>query len=114
VVNPSQVKNFDRSKLTRNKTDGVDAGLVAEFCMLLKPVRWSPPPPTKRQLRDLVRVREGILASLIEYRNRLSDGALCSPASDALGRIIDALEDELAGIERAISPDYASGLAGVA
>lgn len=108
VVNPSQVKNFARSKLTRNKTDSVDADLVAEFCLLLKPLRWSPRSPAKRRLRDLVRLREPLLASLIEYRNRLGEGTLCSPASDALGRIIDALEDELASIERAISEQIAA------
>lgn len=108
VVNPSQVKNFARSKLTRNKTDSVDADLVAEFCLLLKPLRWSPPSPAKRRLRDLVRLREPLLASLIEYRNRLGEGTLFRPASDALGRIIDALEDELASIERAIREQIAA------
>jgi transposase len=108
VVNPCQVKNFARSKLTRNKTDRVDADLVAEFCLLLKPLCWSPPSTAKRDLRDLVRVRDGLLASLIEYRNRLGEGTLYGPASAALGRIIDALQDELVGIERAISEQTAS------
>ena len=108
VVNPCQVKNFARSKLIRNKTDSVDADLVAEFCLLFKPVRWSPASPAKRHLRDLVRVRESLRASLIEYRNRLGEGMLCGPASAALERIIDALEEELASIERAISEKIAT------
>ena len=32
VVNPSVIKHYAASHLTRNKTDKVDAGLIAEFC----------------------------------------------------------------------------------
>jgi hypothetical protein len=42
------VKNFARSKLTRNKTDSADADLVAEFCLLLKPTLQAATAPRER------------------------------------------------------------------
>ena len=43
IVNPLQVKSFASSELSRNKTDKLDAALIARFCKEKKPRLWSVP-----------------------------------------------------------------------
>jgi transposase len=102
VVNPAQIKDFARSKLGRNKTDKVDASLAAEFCLMFKPTAWAPPAGPVRVLRDLVRTREALQATLTEYRNRQGAGPLCDAANGALTQVIAALESQLQSLDRAI------------
>lgn len=51
VVNPSCIKGFGRSENIRNKNDAIDAGLIARYCVAMKPAPWVPPPLEQRQLR---------------------------------------------------------------
>jgi transposase len=32
VVNPARIKKYSESQLTRNKTDRLDASIIADFC----------------------------------------------------------------------------------
>jgi transposase len=47
VVNPSQIKGFGQSELTRTKTDKADAALILRFCEAIKPALWKPAPNTR-------------------------------------------------------------------
>ena len=38
IINPAQLRDFVRTKLGRNKTDGIDASRIREYCELFKPV----------------------------------------------------------------------------
>ena len=51
VVNPACIKGFGHSENIRNKNDGIDAGLSARYCLIMKPAPWTPPPLEQRQLR---------------------------------------------------------------
>lgn len=51
VVNPACIKGFGHSENIRNKNDGVDAGLIARYCLAMRPPAWNPPPLEQRQLR---------------------------------------------------------------
>lgn len=51
VVNPGCIKGFGRSENIRNKTDNIDAALIARYCAAVKPELWEPPPLEQRQLR---------------------------------------------------------------
>jgi hypothetical protein len=42
LVNPAQIRDFARTKLGRNKTDGVDAGLIREYAEIVTPPSWRP------------------------------------------------------------------------
>ena len=50
IVNPAQIRDFARTKLGRNKTDGVDASHIREYCELFKPQPWAPPSEAHRRL----------------------------------------------------------------
>ena len=51
VVNPACIKGFGHSENIRNKNDVIDAGLIARYCVAMKPLPWNPPPLEQRQLR---------------------------------------------------------------
>jgi transposase len=43
VMNPGRIKKFGESQLQRNKTDKLDAVLIAEYCQRMQPPPWQPP-----------------------------------------------------------------------
>ena len=65
IVNPARIKGFAQSELIRTKTDKLDAGVIARFCLAMKPETWIPPGPEIRSLRALVRRVD----SLIDMRS---------------------------------------------
>ena len=71
IVNPVIIKGFAQSQLTRNKTDGVDAKLIARFTQVLNPVTWIPTKAEVRELRDWVDRCENLKAILAQEKNRL-------------------------------------------
>ena len=71
VVNPARIKGFAQSELIRTKTDRIDAGIIARFCLAMQPEPWIPPPAEIRVLRALVRRTESITDMLIQEKNRV-------------------------------------------
>ncbi len=53
VINPALGKAFAQSEGLRNKTDTVDARMLAEFCRQKRPAAWEAPHPLERALRAL-------------------------------------------------------------
>ena len=71
IINPSKIKGFAQSELVRTKTDKIDAGVIARFCLAMKPEPWGPPSPEIRALRALVRRADSLLDMLTQEKNRL-------------------------------------------
>jgi len=72
VVNPMRIKGFAQSQLKRNKTDKVDAQVIAQFCQVNPDLAlWTPPNPQQKKLRALVRHREALVKSRTQQSNRL-------------------------------------------
>ena len=71
IVNPARIKGFAQSELIRTKTDKVDAGLIARFCLAMKPGPWVPPSPEIRALRALIRRADSLMDMLTQEKNRL-------------------------------------------
>jgi transposase len=101
VVNPAQIKHFGRAKLGRNKTDRADAALICDYCRLFEPAAWTPPSVALGQLRDLVRTREALTASRVEWTNRRA-GQRTAAADAAMAGVIARLEAEIATLDQAI------------
>lgn len=88
VVNPARIKSYASSRLARNKTDQLDAALIADFCRAQHgdlPL-WTPPDPAQRQLQALVRQLEDLDKMRQQERNRLQAG---ETAASVLQRIRD-------------------------
>ncbi len=98
VVNPAQIKAFAASLLTRNKTDRVDARLIARFGALHRPAAWHPAAPEIRFLQALVRRLEALQEMLQQEQNRL---ATADPAvALAIARHLQFLQREVAQVRQ--------------
>ena len=72
IVNPARIKGFAQSELIRTKTDKIDAGVIARFCLAMKPDVWIPPSPEIRSLRALVRRVDSLIDMRSQEKNRIS------------------------------------------
>ena len=71
IVNPARIKGFAQSELVRTKTDKVDAGIIARFCLTMRPEPWIPPSAEIRALRALARRADSLIDMLTQEKNRL-------------------------------------------
>lgn len=71
VVNPSLPKSFGQSELKRNKTDEMDAALLARYCSKMSPAAWKPAPVEYRKLRSLVDRLQALKDMYQQEANRL-------------------------------------------
>ena len=105
VVNPLQIKAFRNTKLIRQKTDSVDAQVIAEFCLQNNPAPWNPRSPEKKELHNInVRISElkaevNRALNALENKN-LSELILKSVHDEIkfLKNQIDLLENEVRNI----------------
>jgi transposase len=74
VINPAAIKAFAQSRLSRTKTDRVDAELIARFCQAQAPPAWTPLPQEVRELQALVRRLESLIEMRVAEETRLSSG----------------------------------------
>jgi transposase len=95
VVNPAAIKAFAGSRLSRTKTDRVDAELIARFCRVQQPPAWTPPAAEVSQLQALVRRLE----SLAEMHTMESNRLEAIIASDTVKA---SIEDHLAYLDQQI------------
>ena len=102
VINPSRIKAYAKSKLSRNKTDRVDADLIADFGETQQPRAWVPQTPEVRELQALVRHLDAVQAMRQQEANRLQSGspsdvvvALVHQHLDFLDQQIDQLKQHI-------------------
>lgn len=74
VVNPARIHSYAQSQLSRNKTDALDAELIARFCQREEPPLWTPPPQEVRELQAMTRHLDALLANRTQETNRLHSG----------------------------------------
>jgi transposase len=90
VVNPARIRFFAQSLLTRNKTDELDAEIIARFCQQQQPRRWTPASPEQLQLQALTRLLDDLLEQRQNNRNRLE-----SATAPVVVKCLKALERQL-------------------
>lgn len=99
VVNPARIKAYAASQLQRNKTDKLDAALIADFARTQNPPLWTPPDPAWRELRTLVRHLEDLESDQQRQVNRqhaLQHSAYASPTVVAhLTQQLDLLAEQI-------------------
>lgn len=98
VVNPARIKAFGQSELLRNKTDRLDAALIARFCRAMAPAAWVPPTPRLREIRELVRRCEALKAARVQEINRQKSGFASAAVARSLAEHIAWLERELEAV----------------
>lgn len=78
VMNPTRIHNYAKCKLARNKTDALDAALIADYCATQNPPVWIPPAPHIQELQAMQRHLEALKRMRNQEANR-EDGYNPSP-----------------------------------
>ncbi len=102
VMNPAAIKAFAASRLSRTKTDRVDAELIARFCLAQQPPPWTPPAPEVRELQALVRRLESLIEMRVAEENRLSAGVNVAAVRASVEEMIAHLKEQIARTEKLI------------
>jgi transposase len=84
LSNPKAVQAYCQSRMSRTKTDAVDANLIAQYCRDLHPHPWTPPAPEVEQLQQMARRLQALDQMIAQEKNRLET------ASDALSTDINS------------------------
>lgn len=101
VVNPMVIKGFAMSQLRRNKTDKLDALVIAEYCLKMQPKLWIAPSQTERDLKEQVRYRQTLENTIRQHQSRLRD-ARSKSVRESIQRTIEQLEQELKELNKDI------------
>ncbi len=102
AVNPAAVKAFAQSRLSRTKTDKVDAELIARFCLAQQPPAWTPPTPGVRELQALARRLESLVEMRVAEENRLSSGVTAAAVRRSVEEHVAYLGEQIERMEELI------------
>jgi len=102
LVNPAAVKAFAASRLSRTKTDRVDAELIARFTVAQTPPAWRPLPIEVRELQAIVRRLESLVEMRVAEENRLTSGVIVDLVRQSLEEHLSYLKQEIKRTEELI------------
>jgi transposase len=102
LINPAATKAFAASRLSRTKTDRVDAELIARFCQAQQPSAWTPSAREVRELQALVRRLESLIEMRVAEENRLSSGIVVDMVRRSLEEHLTYLKQEIKRTEELI------------
>lgn len=106
VVNPRQIRAFAASELARNKTDPLDAGLIARFGQAHRPAAWTPPAPEVAEWEALVRRLDALEEMRQQEANRLD---VASPAvRPSIAEHLEFLDQQIGKAQQAIRDHFDS------
>jgi len=102
VVNPARIKAYAQSKLTRTKTDRLDAALIAQFAQREQPRLWEPPAAEVRELQALVRHLDDLKMARAQHLNHLQSPLLPKVVKASIRKVLATLKAEIEQFEEAI------------
>jgi transposase len=102
LINPAATKAFAQSRLSRTKTDKVDAELIARFCQAQAPPVWTPPAAEVRELQALVRRLDALIEMRVAEENRLSSGLTVDLVRQSLEEHLAYLNEQIKRTEELI------------
>lgn len=94
IVNPAIIKYFGKSLMLRNKTDDIDAELIAKFCEERNPASWAPKPANREALQGLLKRLEQLIKMRTQERNRL-ESETNNKIITSINNVIEALDKEI-------------------
>ena len=102
VVNPQRVREFARATGRLEKSDPVDARVLAEFARAVGPRVEEKPPAKQTELRDLVARRRALVQVRVAEKNRLADDAPKLARARA-AKLLRFVEQQVEDLDRAIA-----------
>jgi transposase len=98
VVNPRQVRDFAKALGKLAKTDAIDAMVLAQFALAVRPVLRALPSAEEQAFRELVDRYGQLVEARVAEQNRLAQ--VRSPqVRRSIQRTIDFLQKQIRGIE---------------
>ena len=91
VLQPLAVQRYGQARLSRNKTDRLDAALIADFGRTQEPRAWTPPSAAQEQLQAQSRLRTELVEPRQGLQNRLDT------AHPSVGPVLRSLVRSLTG-----------------
>ena len=102
VVNPAVIHAYARTRLTRSKTDQIDADLIADFTATQAPSPWTPPAPEIRQLQALVRRLDALHGMHTQEANRLTAGVVVADVRASIDAVLASLDTQITHVQQLI------------
>lgn len=102
IINPLQIKQFARSKLTRNKNDILDARIIAQYGEANQPRVFQPRSQSQKELKDLTKLVDTLKAQVIQLKNQL-DSTQGEIAKQSIKSLIKALEEKIVELENQLA-----------
>ncbi len=99
IVNPSRIRKYADSKLVRNKTDLLDAKIIADFCRTQEPLLWQPESHAKSELREISRRLNALLGERVREKNRLESGVKSKIVKESIESNIAFLSEQIKSLE---------------
>lgn len=100
MVNPSRTRAFGESLGIRDKTDALDACVLAVYGTVMNPGPTSPPPPRTLAFRECNRLFSVLSRDKQSYENRLLDGPLSAIVRRELKHTIRGLERRMQSVQK--------------
>lgn len=111
IINPSQAYHFAKSRLQADKTDDIDAQLLARFAAERRPERWEPPPAIYHELRQRLRIRDTLITMRQQARNQrhalVQWPEVIAAAKEQMDEVITDLDTRIKQLEREIAGQLA-------
>lgn len=101
VLQPLAVHRYAQATLARNKTDRLDAALIADFGRTQQPRRWCPPTEAQAQLQAQSRLRSELVAQMQGWSNRLATAH--AAVVPVLRKLIRSGQRQLAWLDRELA-----------
>jgi len=103
VINPLQIKSFAKAKLSRHKTDKVDASLIAEYGAKFESICYEPLAEDRKELRALYRCTQDLKEQITYCVNHLeNENALSISVRDVWYQTKSHYEDQLRALSEKI------------
>lgn len=99
IINPAKIHAYARAQLKRTKTDMVDAVLIAQYAASQRPSAWEPEAATVRELREILRHREGLVEELTRLGNRLEK---CRHSTAPVAAVVRSLNKMVRQVKKQI------------
>lgn len=105
MIDPAGIRDYAGSKLARNRTDKLDADMIADLCQTQNPPPWTALAPEVRELRDMVRHLEDLRNIRTQESNRLASGVTPEQIRPRLQSHLAFLDQQIKELEKRIQ-DY--------
>jgi transposase len=106
VVNPLRIKGFARAQMQRNKTDRVDAVVIARFCEALHPEPWNPPPSEVLVLQGLLRRQQSLDQMRQQEINRREMPDCCTAVQHSIEQVVKFLDQQIDQLKKQIAEHF--------